>query len=170
MKTLTLSLSLAITALAQAPDYKSLSGYARATQNTVRTNIERSAAKMPEEQYSFKPTPEVRSFGAILGHIADAQYTFCAASLGEKNPAPGVEKNKTTKAELVSALHDAFAYCDRAYSALTDANAAETVAFGGGRARLGVLSFNTGHAFEHYGNLVTYLRIKGIVPPSSERR
>ena len=90
-------------------------------QKQVTGWIERAAEKMPEEEYGFKPDPAVRSFGQVLGHVADADYLFCSIALGENNPSPGVEKTKTTKAELTSALHDAFAYCGRAYDALTDA-------------------------------------------------
>jgi uncharacterized damage-inducible protein DinB len=139
--------------------------------SAVAANIVAAAQKMPEENYSFKPTPEVRSFGAIVGHAADAQYLFCSNVLGEKNPSPGVEKTKTTKADLVQGIQDAVAYCNKAFDALTDAHAADTVKlFGRDVPKLTVLSINTAHADEHYGNLVTYLRIKGIVPPSSEPR
>src|SRR5438477_12020019 len=75
----------------------------------------RSAEKMPEENYNFKPTEAVRSFGQILGHVADSQYMFCSMVLGEKNPAPKIEKTKTSKADLIASLKDAFAYCDKAY-------------------------------------------------------
>lgn len=137
----------------------------------VKNNILRSAEKMPEENYAFRPTPEVRSFRQLLGHIADAQYMFCSAVLGKPTPAPGVEKTKTSKADLIAALKEAFAYCDSAYAGMTDAKLAETVKFfGREQARATVLSFNTAHNNEHYGNIVTYLRMKGIVPPSSERR
>src|SRR5881409_212287 len=112
---------------AQTPDLKSASGYPKMVQKQVTAWIERAAEKMPEEEYAFKPDPAVRSFGQILGHIADAGYLFCSAVLGENNPSPGIEKTKTTKAELRSALHDAFAYCSRAYGTLTDADANETV-------------------------------------------
>ncbi len=156
---------------AQTPDLKSASGYPKMVQKQVSAWIERAAEKMPEEQYAFKPDPAVRSFGQILGHIADADYLFCSAVLGENSPSPGIEKTKTTKAELTAALHDAFAYCNRAYDALTDASANETVtAFGQQRNKLGALWFNASHNLEHYGNLVVYLRVKGIVPPSSERK
>lgn len=115
--------------------------------------------------------PEVRSFGQIVGHVADAQYTFCSVVLGEKNPAPGIEKSKTTKADLIKGLNDGFAYCDKAYNGMTDAQAVEMVKFfGQDRAKLTVLSFNNAHNDEHYGNIVTYMRIKGLVPPSSEQR
>jgi uncharacterized damage-inducible protein DinB len=171
MKTSTFALLLASAAFAQSPDLKTLSGHARALQNQVKNVILRSAQKVPESDYSFKPTPEVRSFGQLLGHVADAQYLFCSAALGQENPKPAVEKTKTSKADLVAALEAAFSYCDKAYAALTDANAAQTVKFfGADRVRLGVLSFNTSHSNEHYGNLVTYMRLKGIVPPSSEKR
>jgi uncharacterized damage-inducible protein DinB len=124
---------------------------------------------MPEENYSFKATDDVRSFGQLVGHVADAQYAFCSAVLGEKNPAPGVEKGKTSKAELVTALQDAFAYCDKAYDGMTDAHAADTVKFfGRDTTKLAVLSFNSAHTDEHYGNVVTYMRLKKLVPPSSE--
>jgi len=124
---------------------------------------------MPEEEYAFRPDPASRSFGKILGHIGDADYFFCSTVLGEGSPSPGIEKTKTTKAELRAALHDAFTYCNRAYDALTDAGANETVqAFGQERNKLGALWFNASHNLEHYGNLVVYLRLKGIVPPSSD--
>jgi len=155
---------------AQSPDLKSASGYPKMVQKQASGWIESAAEKMPEEQYAFKPDPAVRSFAQILGHIADADYLFCSTALGEKNPSPEVEKTKATKAELTSAVHEAFAYCNRAYDALTDASANETVkAFGGERNKLGVLWFNASHNLEHYGNLVVYMRLKGIVPPSSER-
>jgi uncharacterized damage-inducible protein DinB len=128
-----------------------------------------AAQKMPEENYSFRPTPEVRSFGQIVGHVADAQYMFCSLASGEPNPAKGIEKTKTTKADLVAALKDAVAYCNKAYDGMTDAKGSEMVKFMNyDLAKLTVLSLNTAHADEHYGNIVTYLRMKGIVPPTSE--
>jgi uncharacterized damage-inducible protein DinB len=173
MKLLTSFLVLSCAAVAQTPvqtpDLKSASGYPKMVQKQVTAWIERTAEKMPEDQYAFKPNPDVRSFGQVLGHVADANYLFCSTALGEKNPSTGIEKTKTTKAELTAALHDAFAYCGKAYDALTDASANETVkAFGQERNKLGVMWFNASHNLEHYGNLVVYLRIKGIVPPSSE--
>src|SRR5271169_6610612 len=128
-----------------------------------------AAQKMPEENYSFKPTPEVRSFGQIVGHVADASYMFCSLSLGESNPAKGIEKTKTSKADLVSALKDAVAYCNKAFDSMTDAKGSQMVKFMNfDIAKLTVFSLNTAHTDEHYGNMVTYLRIKGIVPPTSE--
>jgi uncharacterized damage-inducible protein DinB len=148
-----------------------LTAATRQSFQTVRGYVVKSAEKMPEADYAFKPAPEVRSFGALLGHIANANYMICARAAGEKSPAPGdIEKTKTTKAELVEALNGAFAYCDKVLGSMTDAKGLEMVDFFGGKQpRLAVLAFNTAHTYEHYGNLVTYMRIKGLVPPSSER-
>jgi uncharacterized damage-inducible protein DinB len=165
-----LAVIMASVAFGQAPDLTTPVSYARAVQERIKTLVTASAEKMPADQYEFRPAPEVRSFGEILGHIADAQYLFCSSALAETNPSPNIEKSKKSKSELTAALKEAFADCDRAYAALTDGNAADVIKGpGGGRARLGILSFNSTHAYEHYGNLVTYLRLKGIVPPSSER-
>ncbi len=138
----------------------------------VKTMITRSAEKMPEESYGFRPAETVRSFGQIVGHVADSQYYFCSVALGEKNPAKAIEKTKTSKADLVAALKEAFAYCDRAYDGMTPATAAETVKLFGTQdlPRIEVLTANAMHGVEHYGNLVVYLRMKGLVPPSSEPR
>jgi len=130
----------------------------------------RSAEKMPEENYNFKPTEAVRSFGQVLGHVADSQYFFCSMVLGEKNPGLKIEKTKTSKADLIASLKDAFTYCDKAYNGMTDASGSETVKlFGGDTRKRDVLTVNNMHSVEHYGNLVTYLRLKNIVPPSSEQ-
>jgi len=129
----------------------------------------RSAEKMPEENYNFKPVDGVRTYGQILGHLADAQYTFCSIAMGEKNPALDIEKTKTSKADLTTALKAAFSYCDKAYDAMTETTAMQTVQLmGGDTPKLGVLNINNLHSVEHYGNLVTYMRMKGIVPPTSE--
>ena len=129
-----------------------------------------AAEKMPEENYSFMPTPDVRSFGQLVGHVADAQYGFCSMASGEQMAPKGIEKTKTTKADLVAALKDAVAYCRKTYADMTDAQGSQMVKMMNYNvARLSVLSVNTAHTDEHYGNMVTYLRLKGIVPPSSER-
>lgn len=128
-----------------------------------------AAQKMPEENYSFKPTPEVRSFGQLVGHVADASYMFCSQAVGEANPMKDIEKTKTSKADLVAAVTDAVAYCNKAFDSMTDAKGSQMVKLMNfDMARLTLLSLNTAHTDEHYGNMVTYLRIKGIVPPTSE--
>ena len=146
-----------------------LSAHTKMVYGGVKMILLRSAEKMPEENYSFKPTDAVRSFGQILGHVADSQYYFCSIVLGEKDPAPQVEKSKTSKADLIAALKEACAYCDRAYDGMTDASAVQMVkSMGGDAPKLGVLNVNNIHSVEHYGNLVTYLRMKNIVPPTSD--
>ena len=135
----------------------------------VKANLLRSAEKMPEENYGFKPADTVRSFGQIVGHVADSQYFFCSVALGEKNPGLKIEQTKTSKADLVASLKDAFAYCDKAYDGMTDASGSEMVKFfNQDMAKRDVLTGNAMHGVEHYGNLVVYLRMKNIVPPSSE--
>jgi uncharacterized damage-inducible protein DinB len=137
----------------------------------AQSNITRSAEQVPEADYAYKPTPEVRSFGQLVGHVADANYMFCSAALEEKAPVSGVEKTKTTKAELVQALKESFAYCDKAYNGMTDAEGVKEVKFFGREwPKLGILDFNNMHDYEHYGNMVTYMRLKGMVPPSSQPR
>lgn len=128
----------------------------------------RSAELMPDQHYGFKPTPEVRSYGAILGHVANENYLFCAAAKGEENPNQADFEKTTAKAALVQALKDSFAYCDPAYR-MEEMKAMEEVTFFGNKgSRLWVLIFNATHDSEHYGNVVTYLRLKGLVPPSSQ--
>jgi uncharacterized damage-inducible protein DinB len=137
----------------------------------VSRNVVAAAEKVPEADYSFKPTPEVRSFGQLVGHVADAQYMFCSMATGEEAPVKGIEKSKTSKADLVQALKDAGNYCTKAYGSLTDAQAAQNVKFFGQEMpKLNILSLNTAHLDEHYGNMVTYMRLKGIVPPTSEQK
>ena len=130
----------------------------------------RAAEKMPEENYNFKPADTVRSFGGEVAHAAEWQMNTCGWAKGEPttNPAAG----KTSKADLVAALKSAFAYCDSVYDSLTDGNATQMVKAMGGRemTRLSVLWFNVSHNNETYGTMVPYMRIKGIVPPSSEPR
>ncbi|MGH9722458.1 MAG: DinB family protein [Bryobacteraceae bacterium] len=169
--TLAIVFLLASTSTAQTPDTGTLSGASKATLLQGRDLVLRSAEKMPEEHYGFKPAPEVRSFGALLGHIADGQYFFCGMTMSEKPPAANVEKTKTAKADLIASLKEAFGYCEKAYNALTETSQTQKVKFlGSERPRLSVLEFNNFHNAEHYGNLVTYMRMKGLVPPSSEPR
>jgi uncharacterized damage-inducible protein DinB len=141
----------------------------------AKTNVRASADVMPEAKYGFKPVDSVRSYGALLAHIAGAAYEFCAAAKGEKPPYSEAEfeKSATTKAAIVKALEGSIAYCDEVFKGLDDAKAGQMVtgAFGGPQAaRAAALMGNTGHFQEHYGNLVTYLRINGLVPPSSAPR
>jgi uncharacterized damage-inducible protein DinB len=131
----------------------------------------RAAEQMPEGDYTFKPVETVRSFGQLIGHVAGAQNSMCAMALAEPERSEDeIEKSATTKAQLVAALRASSEYCRRAY-ALTDAAAsAEVTAYGEKQTRIALLAMNAAHDAEHYGNVVTYLRIKGMVPPSSQPR
>ena len=136
-----------------------------------------AAEKMPADGYDFKPLPEVRTFGQQLGHLANYNYLWCSEAKGEKNPMEETDFEKlSAKADLVKALNSALTYCDGAYAMLTDANSMDMVQ--GTRddgtkvpvLRVSRFISNLAHNNEHYGNLVTYMRIKSIVPPSSEPR
>lgn len=127
-----------------------------------------AAEQMPEADYGFKPTPEVRSFGQLVGHIANAQFMICSGALGETSSNQQNWEQVTEKAALVEALRASSAVCDRAY-AQSDESAMQTMRlFGRETTRLGALALNAAHDFEHYGNIVTYMRLKGMVPPSSQ--
>jgi uncharacterized damage-inducible protein DinB len=132
--------------------------------------ITQSAKDMPEEKYGFQPTPEVRTFGQLIGHVAGAQRMFCAIALGEPPTAESdIEKTVTTKAGLIAAMESSSAYCERAYAQTDAATRAPVTLFGQKVSRFYALAMNATHNGEHYGNIVTYLRINGIVPPSSRR-
>lgn len=150
--------------------FNSIIAYNKGMYDGIKMILLRSAEKMPEEYYNYKPTDAVRTYGQILGHIADTQYSFGALVLGEKNPAPHIEKTKLTKTDLIAALKEAFAYCDKAYDTMTDVSAIQMVKlFNQDTPKFSVLCVNNTHNISHYGNLVTYMRIKNIVPPTSEK-
>jgi hypothetical protein len=133
----------------------------------IKNNILRSAEKMPEENYSYKPAPDVRDFGAEVAHAADIQTMLCSMALN--SPKQGNAATKKTKAELIAALQESNALCDQAYNSLTEANASEARPFiRGQRTLIGVLEFNISHDNETYGTMVPYMRAKGVVPPSSD--
>ncbi len=165
----------------------------------IARNLSESAAKMPEENFAFKPTPEVRSFGELLGHVANSHYGYCSRVKGEKNPNTQDLEKVTAKADLVKAFNDSVDYCKAVYASMTDAKVVQPVtppapsttpaaaaqrgqvpanATQRGQATppaprpfvpFNMLNQNLTHDWEHYGNIVTYLRLKGLVPPSTER-
>jgi uncharacterized damage-inducible protein DinB len=138
----------------------------------AKRNIVESADQMPEADYSFKPVDTVRTFGQILAHVADSNYFYCARSKGEAPPVPDgtLEKTATTKAAIVKALGESVAYCDAVYASLTATSAAEMVKAGNNQIpRVQPLFSNVSHNVEHYGNVVTYFRMKKMVPPSTKR-
>jgi uncharacterized damage-inducible protein DinB len=131
--------------------------------------VVRSAEKVPEDLYSFRATPEVRSMAELFGHVADALFSMCSTAAGSKPPRSGIEKGVTTKPALIAALKEGVSYCNTVFDGMTDQKGSEAVPFYFGPSpRLSVLYFAVTHTYEHYGNLVTYMRLKNIVPPSSE--
>jgi uncharacterized damage-inducible protein DinB len=156
--------------VAQAPaSAPSVPDAIRQQYNGVKNNLLKAADKMPEDGYDFKPTPEERSFGGWVAHVADAQMAGCSRALG--SPTNGNAASKTSKADLIAALRESFTTCDAAYGALNDANANEPIqTYRGPTPRLAALAGNIEHDTECYGSMAVYLRLKGIVPPSSEPR
>jgi hypothetical protein len=132
----------------------------------VKNNWQKMAEQMPEESYSYKPTPEMRSFGQLVAHVADVQAQICSGVAGARKSVGAAAK--TAKADLVAALKESSAMCDAAFDSITEANASQAAAMG--KSRLALLEFNTGHSNEEYGYGAVYLRLKGVVPPSTAGR
>ena len=132
--------------------------------------ILQSAKDMPEDKYGYQPTPEVRTFGQLIGHVAGAERMFCAIGMGEAPTGEAdIEKTVHDKAGLIKALEESMAYCDKAYAQPDAATQASVDLFGQKVTRFYALVMNATHNGEHYGNIVTYLRMNGMVPPSSRR-
>lgn len=163
-----LSAIAAVTAFAQLSD---TIGTLKFFYDYNKRNILASAEKMSEANYGFKPSPDIRSFGEVLGHITDVNFMTCSAMKGEANPRPdSVEKNAKTKDDFLKALKASHDYCDGAFANLSEALMKETYKVEDRvHPKAGMVILNTQHGMEHYGNLVIYLRMKGIVPPTTER-
>ena len=161
---------MAMPALATAQTANPLTVNARIQLGALTGFVIRSAEKVPEDVYSFRATPEVRSMAELFGHIADALFSMCSTASGAKPPRTGIEKAVTAKPQLIAALKEGVSYCNTVFDGMTDQKGTETVPFYfGPTPRLSVLYFAVTHTYEHYGNLVTYMRLKGLVPPSSQR-
>jgi len=132
-------------------------------------NIMETAMMLDEDLYAYQPTEDVRTTGELLAHIANAQFLFCSIAAGADNPSEvNFEETATMKDDIIAALESGFDYCAGVYEGMTDETGAEmATVFGMEMARSAILAFNSTHNYEHYGNLVTYMRINGIVPPSS---
>jgi uncharacterized damage-inducible protein DinB len=167
LATSTLSLVVS-TASAQAP---SPTREARALWKSVIGNVNQAADELSEQMYTYRPTPEVRTFGELFAHIAGSQKMYCAMALGEKVPGEDdVEKNAKTKAAIVAALKASNEYCERAYTQPDESLRAPVDIFGEQHPRFYALIANASHDGEHYGNIVTYMRLNKMVPPSSRPR
>ncbi|NUR56444.1 MAG: DinB family protein [Acidobacteria bacterium] len=171
----------------QPPTRVELSTWLKSEHERIKLNLTQSAAKMSDADYRFKPAgvaAEVRDFGMFIGHLATSNNLYCALADGKpigSRPQIGRDEKSGNEAaanmskdELVKALADALTYCDSVYARLTDANAMEMIALQAGNTtrqvtRVQYLIANLAHNNEHYGNIVTYLRAKGLVPPSTER-
>lgn len=140
----------------------------KATYTANKNNLIKAAEKMPDEAYSFKPTPEMQTFGERMVHIAN-QIGTCSGMTGERKPNPAA--GKTAKAEIVAGLKASFEACDAAWDSMNDKTAMEMVAGRGGqqRSKLSGLIGNTTHNTEMYGYISVYMRLKGVVPPTSDR-
>jgi uncharacterized damage-inducible protein DinB len=171
-----LAAAIAVPVAAQQSSSNPISDGIRSQWNGAKRNIVQSAELMPDANWDYRPVDGVRSFSEILAHVAGASYAICAAAKNEKTPYAEdyFEKNAKGRDAIVKATKDAVAYCDAAYAALTDATAGELVAnpFGAEGTKMprtAALVLQIGHDNEHYGNLVPYFRLNGIVPPSSRR-
>jgi hypothetical protein len=163
-----LLLALAAAVCVQAQD-NPFSADARQTYALVKSSLLKAADKMPAEDYAFRTTPQVRTFGEMIAHVADAQFLMCGVVKGEHPTAD--TRSKTAKADLVVALKASFDYCDPVYESMTDAAGAAKVKWARwDMSKLGLLNWNISHDNEMYGIIGAFLRIKGIVPPSSEGR
>ena len=162
---LSLSIVCASVALAQNP----LSTEVKASYTRVKNNILKAAEKMPEEAYAFKPADGMETFGQRLAHIVDSNAGTCGRIKGEQKQIGA--RSKTSKADLVAATKESFAFCDAVFDAMTDADAQAMIQGRGGQAsKLSSLYGVVAHSNEIYGYISVYMRLKGIVPPSSEGR
>jgi len=170
---------LLVVAHAQQPQSNPLSGGARLNYQIIKGFVTAAAEKMPESNYGFQPTPEIRKFSELVAHLADANYRVCSIVSGQEPMDAGIERSNKNllKADLTKALSESFAYCDKLYAGMNDTVAAEIIRFDAGgeglrvplqMPKLTALAFHVQHAFEHYGNIVTYMRLKNVVPPSSQ--
>jgi hypothetical protein len=166
---LLLSASAAL-AQAPAPGPTGPAAEVLATYNRLKPNVIKAAEKMPEADYQYKPTPEIRTYARVVNHITEAQFHTCTTLNGGTFDKASVPSDTATKDVIVTALKASFAECDKAYGALTDATIAEILTVGPQkRSRIGFAWGNVSHDNEQYAELSTYLRLKSLVPPTSEK-
>jgi uncharacterized damage-inducible protein DinB len=153
----------------------SLAATAKAMHSSIRRNLAEAAESMPAENYAFRPTLEVRTFAQLIGHVTNANLLFCSAAKGEPFPSKTNAETLTSKDGAVKALLGSLTYCDAVYQETTDATFGQAARVAGlgnkptETTRGAILMFNTTHNNEHYGNIVVYLRLKGVIPPSTVR-
>ncbi len=161
---------------AQQPQQpQSLVAEVKAIYDPITNYITRAADQFPEDKYGWQPTPEVRTWGRLVAHVIDDNVGACFAIAGVERPIPALETSKgptdagkdLKKADLTKMLAQAFELCGKAFAAVNETNMMER---SGRRSKIGTLIYNTSHTNEHYGNMVTYMRLQGMVPPSSQPR
>jgi len=176
-----LGLASTVSAQTTGADYQnalttSLASVAKTMHASIRRDVAEAAVAMPADEYSFRPTSEVRTFAQLVGHVVNANWFFCSQAKQERPPNNTNHEALTAKDALVKALNDSLNYCDEAYAATTDTTFNQVVQMLSGAGakpvstvRGAILMFNTTHNNEHYGNIVVYMRLKGHVPPSTAR-
>lgn len=161
-------LAAALVSSASAQNAPSMAAAVKQNYNQLKTVLTRAADAMPDDGYAFQPTAPERNFGGWVAHVADSQMNTCSSTAGERKSIDAA--SKTSKADLVAALKASFDACDPVFDGLTDANANDAVqGFRGPQPRLTTLFGMLSHDNECYGSMAVYLRLKGIVPPSSDR-
>ncbi len=167
------ALTLAPAALplaAQAPAVTGPAGEALAAYNRIKPNLIKAAEKMPDADYQFKPTPDIRTFARIVNHVTEAQFHTCTTLNGGKFDPKSVPSDTADKATILAGLKASFEECDKAYGALSDGTFTEVLSVGPQkRSRIGLAWGNISHDNEQYAELSTYLRLKGLVPPTAEK-
>ena len=162
------TLALPLTLSAQAPSGPAAE--VQASYNRLKPNIVKAADKMPEADFQYKPTPEIRTYARIINHITEAQFHTCTTLNGTKFDPKSVPSDTADKATVIAGLKASFDECDKAYGALTDSSVMEAVAMGQNkRSRIGLAWGNISHDNEQYAELSTYLRLKNLVPPTAEK-
>ena len=166
------SLALAQTP-APAPQTFTLSGNMVQGYQNIQRNLLEAAEKMPEADYSFRPTAQIRPFGELVAHVALSQFGTCAALKGDEAPPHKEDKEDAvrSKSELVALFKESTAYCDPVLTSLKDEDLPVLTKAGHNQAAKGLfLAGTVAHGNEMYGTMSVYLRLKGLVPPSTERQ
>jgi uncharacterized damage-inducible protein DinB len=163
--------SVAQQAAAETGKTMTLSGQMQRGYQSVQQALTEAAEKMPDEHYGFRPTPEIKPFGQLVAHVALAQFRTCAILTGEPNPRKDEkEEASLTKAEALTLLKASSAYCDRPVGALTETAMSELTKVDQDQVAKGLVPVElVAHGMEMYGTMAVYLRLKGIVPPTTER-
>lgn len=163
--------SVSVAMLAQAPaGTGDPAAEVRGSYQRLKPNVIGAAEKMHADDYGFKPTPDIRTFARVVNHVTEAQFHTCTTLNGGTFDPKSVPGDEAGKEAVLAGLKASFAECDKAYGALTAENVTEKLKVGQGmRSRIGLAWGNVSHDNEQYAELSTYLRLKNIAPPTSEK-